>query len=98
MKITISEEANRWFIEEMGLEKGDKVRFFGKLYGKTDVHDNFSVGMRLDEPEDILTQIELDGITYFIDKRDEWFFSGYDFEITYDKENDDVIYRFVASN
>lgn len=68
MQITITDKAHKWFIEEMDLEKGDAVRFLGKLYGKTDVHDNFSVGMRIDEPHDVLAEQKIDGITYFIEK------------------------------
>lgn len=95
MQITISDKANRWFIEEMDLEPGDAVRFLGKLYGKTDVHDNFSVGMRIDDPRDVLAEKQIDGITYFIEKNDEWFFSGYNFEVQYDEETMDIKYNFI---
>ncbi|MFD1851110.1 HesB/YadR/YfhF family protein [Oceanobacillus bengalensis] len=95
MEINITESANKWFHEEMDLEEGDGIRFLGKLYGKTEVHDNFSVGLRIDEPQDVLAEKKINGITYFIEKMDDWFFSGYDFEVDYDEETEDIKYKFI---
>ncbi|WP_251511138.1 HesB/YadR/YfhF family protein [Oceanobacillus luteolus] len=94
MKITVSDKAHNWYIDEMGLEKGDGVRFFGKVYGKTEVHDNFSVGINVGTPTDPLATETIDGITYFIEKSDEWFFKGYDFQIEYNDEMKEVSYHF----
>lgn len=95
MKITVSDQAHQWYIDEMGLEEGDGVRFFGKVYGKTEVHDNFSVAINVAQPDDPLVAETIDGITYFIEKSDEWFFSGYDFKVEYDEKLDEVSYHFV---
>ncbi|RKQ30514.1 HesB/YadR/YfhF family protein [Oceanobacillus halophilus] len=97
MKLTISENANNWFKNELELHQGDAVRFSGKLYGKTEVHDNFSVGLRIDQPQDVLVEQTIDGVTYFIEKFDDWFFNGYDFNIEYDNQNNDIIYRFIEN-
>lgn len=95
MKIQVSDKAHQWYIEEMGLEKGDSVRFFGKVYGKTEIHDNFSVAINIDRPNDPLVTETVDGITYFIEKSDDWFFSGYNFHVEYNEELDEVTYHFV---
>lgn len=94
MKLTISDKAHHWFIDEMGLEKGDGVRFLGKVYGKTEVHDNFSVALNVSQPNDSLVEEKIDGIIYFIEKSDDWFFSGYDFQVEYNEELDEVSYHF----
>ncbi|RLL47786.1 iron-sulfur cluster biosynthesis protein [Oceanobacillus piezotolerans] len=94
MKITVTDRANKWLVEEMDLQKGDAVRFLGKLYGKTEIHDNFSVGLRIDEPRDVLAEQTIEGITYFIEEIDDWFFSGYDFEVVYNENTDELDYKF----
>ena len=97
MIIIVTEQASKWFEEELDLEKGDGVRFFGKVYGKTEVHDNYSVAMQVAHPNDALALETVNGITYFAEKIDEWFFSGYDFKIEYDEEMDEIKYRFLSN-
>lgn len=49
MKITVSDRASKWFHEDMGLDDGRGVRFYGKVYGKTPVHDGFSLALTPDD-------------------------------------------------
>ena len=51
MKITVTPEVLGWFKQEIALEGKQGIRFFGKVYGSTQVHDGFSVGMSVDVPE-----------------------------------------------
>lgn len=81
MKIDLTENAIKWFEKEVGVSKDSGVCFMGKVYGKTDVHEGFSVGMSICQPEDVLTKIEINEVTYFIEKNDDWFFSGYDLKL-----------------
>ena len=40
LQLAITDEASRWFHRELSLpDKGAGTRFFGKAYGKTQVHD-----------------------------------------------------------
>lgn len=94
MKLNISDQAHAWYIDEMGLEEGDGVRFYGKVYGSTEVHDNFSVAISMGTPNDPLVTETRDGITYFIEKDDEWFFKGYNFQVAYSEELEEVTYHF----
>ncbi|MFC0301087.1 HesB/YadR/YfhF family protein [Virgibacillus soli] len=95
MNISVTEKAHAWFKKEFDLENGDGIRFFGKLYGKTAVHDNYSLGMQYAQPNDVLAQVDVDGVIYFIEKSDEWFFSGYDFHVDYDENADEPLYSFT---
>lgn len=96
MDITLTEKAIHWFEEDYPLDEGDSIRFFGKTYGNTEVHEGFSVGMTLDQPEDheILGKKEVNGRTYFTAKHDDWFFSRYNLEIDFDNEREEPIYHF----
>lgn len=100
MKITLSEEAIKWFENEFPLNKGEAVRFFGKTYGKTEVHEGFSIGVELDDPkniENILASTEIDKRIYFISSEDEWFFSGYDLSIEIDGRYEEPSYHFNSN-
>lgn len=68
MKIEITDSAKEWFENEVGLEKGSGIRFLGKVYGSTEVHEGFSVGMEVTQPAEVLAKTIIDGIIYFIDK------------------------------
>lgn len=95
MNISVTDKAMKWFEKELLLEEGDAIRFFGKTYGKTEVHEGFSVGMSVDQPDaSVLGQTEINGVTYFANEHDDWFFSGYDLEIDYDNKKDEPIYHF----
>ena len=61
MNLTISPEAMQWFKKELVVDQGSGIRFFGKIYGKTQVHDGFSVGMSVDKPERPIVEQTIDG-------------------------------------
>ncbi|MGB3160907.1 HesB/YadR/YfhF family protein [Carnobacterium sp.] len=95
MKIELTENAIEWFEKEVGVTKENGVRFMGKVYGKTDIHEGFSVGMNVCQPEDSLTKVTINEITYFVEKNDDWFFSGYDLKVDYNKKRDEPVYTFI---
>jgi uncharacterized protein YneR len=41
MKLTITPKAQEWFKREIELGDGQGIKFYGKVYGKTQVHDGF---------------------------------------------------------
>ncbi|KRL92884.1 hypothetical protein FD10_GL000997 [Lactiplantibacillus argentoratensis DSM 16365] len=99
MKITITDLASKWFHDDMGVTTGNGVRFYGKTYGKTAVHSGFSIGiMRDDEPHQPIAMVEKDGVNYYVNDRDEWFFKGYDLTVDYDEQNDGPKYDYTPNN
>lgn len=98
MNIKITDKAVFWFENEMALEPGDGVHFYGKVYGNTEVHDGFSVGMNAEKPEgNLLGKKEINGITYFTSKEDDWFFNRYDLVVDFDDKKEEPIYHFNSS-
>lgn len=94
MKITVSERAQKWYEEEMGIPEGKGIRFLGKVYGKTPVHEGFSLALAVDEPQNPIAQVEHNGILYFAEAADDWFFRGYDLEVVFDEEKQEPDYLF----
>ncbi|ALS01651.1 iron-sulfur cluster biosynthesis protein [Enterococcus silesiacus] len=97
MKLTITPRAQQWFKDEVGVTSDSGIRFYGKIYGKTDVHEGFSIAMSVEAPDQPLVKEVIDGITYFIEETDDWFFKGYDLLVDYDEETDEPKYKFAEN-
>ncbi|MDA9462389.1 MULTISPECIES: HesB/YadR/YfhF family protein [Enterococcus] len=94
MELTITDKAKEWFQAEVDLPENYGIRFFGKVYGKTEVHEGFSIGMSVEFPERPMKQEKIDGLLFFIDEADDWFFKGYDLVVDYDPQLDEPTYHF----
>ena len=54
--------------------------------------------MRDDEPHQPIAMVEKDGVNYYVNDRDEWFFKGYDLTVDYDEQNDGPKYDYTPNN
>lgn len=97
MKLEITPKAQEWFKEEISLAPGMGIRFYGKVYGKTDVHEGFSIGISAEQPVQPLLKEEVDGITYYIEETDDWFFKGYDLTVDFDEKLEEPKYVFTKN-
>ncbi|WP_099974973.1 MULTISPECIES: HesB/YadR/YfhF family protein [Lactobacillaceae] len=97
MKIELTKEAEKWFEDEVELEPGSGVHFYGKVYGKTMVHDGFSIAFKIEKPVNPVASTEVNGITYYITAADEWFFARYDLKVDYDSKTDGPVYIFESN-
>lgn len=96
MKIEISEKALQWFKEEVEVEKGDKIRFFIQIYGTSPVQEGFSLAFTVDnDARDAAVQTVTDGITFFVNETDLWFFNGHDLYVEYNETLDEVEYKYI---
>ncbi|CZQ95227.1 Hypothetical protein Tpal_1859 [Trichococcus palustris] len=95
MKIEVSEQAQKWFEDELGIPEGKGVRFLGKVYGNSQIHEGFSIGIDVDEPILPIGKAEYNGILYFIEDADDWFFSGYDLQVVFDEKQNEPAYNFI---
>lgn len=98
MKVTITDAALNWFKKEIELQQGMGIRFFGKIYGNTQVHDGFSVGMSVDVPEHPLFLEEIDGLTFYAEESDDWFFKGLEMTVDFDEQLNEPKYLFEEDN
>ena len=84
MKIVLSDEALNWFKEEMEVVSGDRIRFFARYGGASPLHEGFSLGVRMEEPDEIAVETEHEGVRYYIERRDEWYFVEHDLHVNVD--------------
>ncbi|MFL6558742.1 MAG: HesB/YadR/YfhF family protein [Bacillus sp. (in: firmicutes)] len=94
MNIHISNEAAAWYKEELNLAKGDFLRFYVRYGGCSTVQRGFSLGVTKDEPVDIGSKIEKDGITFYIEEKDLWYFEDHDFTIEYQSEYEEPVFDY----
>ncbi|MED3765089.1 HesB/YadR/YfhF family protein [Ureibacillus terrenus] len=94
MKIVITDEALTWFKEEMEVEHGDYIRFYAHYGGCSPFHESFSLGMNREKPHDIGVETVVDGIHFFIEKDDEWFFNDHDLHVSVDPKTEELLYEY----
>ena len=58
MQLTIDKKAQAWFEEEMGVSKERGVRFLGKVYGCSPIHEGFSLAVEVDTPSNPYVSVE----------------------------------------
>lgn len=91
MNLNVSKEAAQWYKSEMHLEEGDSIKFFGKVYGK----NGFSIALAKMEPTKSLLEVTVEGITFYVEKTDSWFFEDTDLKVTLDPDLKEPNYDFV---
>ncbi|MDQ0243126.1 uncharacterized protein YneR [Bacillus fengqiuensis] len=85
MNITVSNEALQWYKEELEINSGDMVKFFVRYGGCSTVQRGFSLGVAKQQPVLIGAQSEIEGITFYIEDQDLWYFEDNDLIVTFDE-------------
>ncbi|XZF76677.1 HesB/YadR/YfhF family protein [Bacillus sp. AL-1R] len=88
MKITISEDALKWFQDEMNVKEGDTIRFFARYGGNSTINKGYSLGVTKEQPVDIGESITIDNVVYFINETDLWYFKDYNLSVIVNENNE----------
>ncbi len=88
MKITISEDALKWFQDEMNVKEGDTIRFFARYGGNSTIHKGYSLGVTKEQPVEIGESITIDNVVYFINETDLWYFKDYNLSVIVNENNE----------
>jgi len=86
MKIKINKDAANWYKGELKLEDGDYLRFFPRYGGVGGNIPGFSIGINTNEPIDSKAEVSIDGITFYVEKEDLWYFEDKDLIIDLDEK------------
>lgn len=93
MQIKMSEEVFAWYKDELGLGKGDCIRFYIQFASYRMSSNGFTLGIRKDTPIDPGVQLEKEGITFFMEKADEWYLEGQDLCIDLNDHGEPEMYQ-----
>ncbi len=93
MNLYISDQAAAWYEEEMELKSGDFVRFFVRYGGHSTVQQGFSLGISNDKPVDMAIHTVKNGVIYYVEEKDLWYFDQHDFYIDYNEQTLEPEYK-----
>ncbi len=94
MQINISEDALKWFKDEMEVTSGEAVRFFVRYGGSSKLQPGFSLGVTKDHPHEIGAQVEQDDVIYFVEQSDLWYFDDHNLSVHVNDELHELDYSY----
>ena len=94
MKIEISEDAMKWFHDEMEVESGEAVRFFVRYGGSSKLQPGFSLGVTKDQPQEAAVEVKENDVVYFIEESDVWYFDGHDLHVSVNDKLHELDYSY----
>jgi uncharacterized protein YneR len=92
MEIMIKPKALEWYKEELDLHEGDFVRFFARYGGCSTVQKGFSLGINKEAPLHPVAQTTIDGVTFFIEDNDIWYFDGHNLIVDFNEQADEPVF------
>lgn len=96
MNISITPDALTWFKEEIGAQAGDFVRFFVRYGGHSPIQAGFSIGVNVQKPRHMAAYAKEDGITFFVEEDDIWYFDDHDFRVAVNSETNEIEFSYPA--
>lgn len=94
MELTITLDALAWFKQEMNIKPEDSIRFFVRYGGCGGIQQGFSLGMAFDHPQEPSIELKIDGVTFYIEESDMWYFDKDQLIVDFDSENEDLLFRY----
>ncbi|MBK0347355.1 hypothetical protein JDW15_01730 [Aerococcaceae bacterium zg-ZJ1578] len=96
MNIIVNAQAAEWFKEEVGIREGAGIRFKSKIYANSPINEGFGLAMEADEPMKPIAKTTTDnGILFFVEENDEWFFNGHDLLVDFDEKRKEPVYFYL---
>ncbi|UOE92610.1 MULTISPECIES: HesB/YadR/YfhF family protein [Bacillaceae] len=90
MEIDVTKPAFQWFKEEFNLQQEDYMRIFVRYGGCGDFQKGFSLGLMKEEPKHNAIQTEIEGVTFYIEEEDLWYFNDTDIKIKYSRNKEEI--------
>jgi uncharacterized protein YneR len=94
MFISIDEKTVTWFTREFELQKPFSIRMFPQYAGFGTKHKGYSLAFSAETPGNIGYKNELNGITFFVDVNDIWFFNDTETSLTIDDFLDEILVTY----
>jgi len=97
MKLTISDQAAKWYIDELGLQEGSHLRFYVRYGGHSTVQSGFSLGIMQEEPENAAAATTMNEINFYVEEKDLWYFDDHDLLITFNEKLTEPEFQYEKS-
>lgn len=88
MLISIDEKALIWFTDEFGINRPFYIRMFPQYAGFGEKHKGYSLGFSIETPANAKYTKEINGVTFYYEENDAWFFNDIETCLSIDKANE----------
>ena len=94
MKIELTENALKWFEEELSLNEGEHIIFHVKYGGSSPTQQGFSLAFNKQNPIDIGADLTKNGVVYYVESEDIWYFDGHDLHVDVEEFSEGPVYTY----
>jgi len=99
MILTIDERAFSWFTNEFELKKPLSIRLFPQYAGFGQKHKGYSLAFSAESPANAEFIKEMDGITFYVEGNDLWFFDDAETRISIDDNGElQVLFKDLSAS
>ncbi|MGR9634292.1 HesB/YadR/YfhF family protein [Bacillus cereus] len=95
MEISIDHKALQWFKEELRIKHGESIRFNVRYGGDSSIQPGYSLGIVTEKAAGEIVSVEKEGILFFVDVDDLWYFQNYDLVVGYHEEMEEIQFNYV---
>jgi uncharacterized protein YneR len=88
MIISIDEKAYSWFAKEFEFEKPFSIRMFPQYAGFGEKHKGYSLGFSIETPTNAKFTKEINGVNFYYEENDAWFFDDTETCLSIDHTNE----------
>ncbi|GGF10248.1 hypothetical protein GCM10010954_05960 [Halobacillus andaensis] len=86
MNLKVTEEAAKWYKEELELNDETSIRFFVRYGGVGGLQPGLSLAIKQVDAAEPIAEDKVNNITFFIEADDEWYFEGHSLTVQYDEK------------
>lgn len=98
MMITIENKAYTWFESEFEVPKPFFVRLYPQYAGFGEKNKGYSLAFSLEKPALLATKQEIDGITFYVESNDSWFFDKTNVSIQFCEDKKEIYASYDELN
>lgn len=88
--ILIDDKAFKWFEAEFQTAKPFSIRLYPQYAGFGEKNKGYSLAFALEVPTNCCEKQERDGITFYVESNDKWFFEQTDIEIKFNDSMSEI--------
>ena len=91
--LSVTALAAKYLAKELGLQKGESVRFFVRYGGESEYCPGFRLGIAKEPMDHIGYRTEVLRFSFYVKEDDLWYLDGQDLIVSYNGWDDDLRYE-----
>ncbi|MCA0969023.1 HesB/YadR/YfhF family protein [Halobacillus litoralis] len=96
MNLTVTEEAAKWYEDELDVTENTHLRFYVRYGGVGGLQPGFSLAIKFEEPQEPIAQSEVGKVTYFVEADDEWYFGDHSLKVALNEKWDEPDFQYES--